>query len=42
VAEVLDLAVTTSADIPNTLTIGLAVRPVNDDEPLALGLEVTL
>jgi hypothetical protein len=42
VAEVLDLAVIASADVPNILTIGLAVRPVNDDEPLALALEVTL
>lgn len=42
VTEVLDLAVTASADVPNVLTIGLAVRPINDDEPLALGLELTL
>jgi phage baseplate assembly protein W len=42
VAEVLDLAVTASADLPNVLTIGLSVRPIDDDDPLALALELTL
>jgi phage baseplate assembly protein W len=42
VAELLDLSVETTPDSPDTIRIGFAVRPVGDDEPLALGLEVAL
>ena len=42
VAELVDLSVDTVAGSPDTIRIGFAVRPVGDDEPLALGLEVAL
>lgn len=42
VAEVLDLAVRPDRNHPDVIAIGFAVRPVDDDDPLALALEVTL
>jgi phage baseplate assembly protein W len=42
VRELLDLAVTIVADQPDTIRISFAVLPVNDDDPLALSLDVTL
>ena len=42
VKQLLDLAVTTVADQPDTIRISLSVLPVDDDDPLALTLEVTL
>jgi phage baseplate assembly protein W len=42
VAELLELAVETAPDRPDSIRIDFAVRPVGDDEPLALGLEVAL
>lgn len=42
VAELLDLSVTVTADRPDAIRISFSVRPVGDDEALALGLEVTL
>jgi phage baseplate assembly protein W len=42
VAELLELAVETTPDRPDSIRIDFAVRPVGDDEPLALGLEVAL
>jgi phage baseplate assembly protein W len=37
-----ELAVGTVADQPDTIRIALSVLPIDDDEPLALTLEVTL
>jgi phage baseplate assembly protein W len=37
-----DLAVGTVADQPDTIRIALSVTPIDDDDPLALTLEVTL
>lgn len=42
VVEVLDLVVRASPDAPDVITIGFSVRPVDDADPLALALEVTL
>jgi phage baseplate assembly protein W len=42
VTKLLDLAVTTTPDSPDTVRIAFAVQPRGDDEPLALGLEVAL
>jgi hypothetical protein len=42
VRELLELSVEPSPQNPNTLLIGLAVLPVDDDDPLSLALEVTL
>ena len=42
VAEVLALTVAPVAGMPDRITIGFSVRPVGDDTPLSLGLEVTL
>jgi phage baseplate assembly protein W len=42
VRELLALTVTTVADQPETIRISFSVRPLGDDEPLALTLEVTL
>jgi phage baseplate assembly protein W len=42
VAELLDLSVTVADGRPDAIQIGFAVRPLDDDEALALGLQVTL
>jgi phage baseplate assembly protein W len=42
VAELLDLSVTTTPDRPDAIRIAFAVQPLDDDQALALGLEVTL
>jgi hypothetical protein len=42
VAELLDLSVATTQDRADTIRIEFSVRPVGDDDPLALGLEVAL
>jgi phage baseplate assembly protein W len=42
VRELLDLSIEASPDDPNTIRIGFAVLPVDDDDPLALTLEVAL
>lgn len=42
VKALLDLAVVTVADQPDTIRISFSVLPVDDDDPLALTLEVTL
>lgn len=42
VKTLLDLAVETVADQPDTIRISFSVLPVDDDDPLALTLEVTL
>lgn len=42
VKEVLDLAVTVTADQPEVIRIAFSVLPVGEEEALALGLEVTL
>jgi len=42
VRRLLDLSVQTLPDQPQTIRIGFAVLPVNDDDPLALTLEVAL
>ena len=42
VGELVDLAVTTATGSPDTVRIELSVRPLADDEPLSLGLEVSL
>lgn len=42
VAELLDLSVQTVAGEPQTIRIGFSVLPVNDHDPLALALEVSL
>jgi phage baseplate assembly protein W len=42
VAELLDLSVATTQDRTDTIRIDFSVRPVGDDDPLALGLEVAL
>jgi len=42
VAELVDLSVEPVPGSPDRIRIGFAVRPVNDDELLALGLEVAL
>lgn len=42
VRQLLDLAVETVPGQPDTIRIGFSVIPLNDDDPLALALEVTL
>ena len=42
VRGLLDLSVQTLPDQPQTIRIGFAVLPVDDDDPLALSLEVAL
>jgi phage baseplate assembly protein W len=42
VKQLLDLSVVTVADQPDTIRISFSVLPVDDDDPLALTLEVTL
>ena len=42
VRRLLDLSVQTLPDQPQTIRIGFAVLPVNEDDPLALTLEVAL
>lgn len=42
VAELLDIFVETSTAEFETIRIGFSVRPVNDDDPLALALDVSL
>jgi hypothetical protein len=42
VAEVLALDVSVTPDQPDTVRVSFAVRPVDDEGPLALALEVTL
>ena len=42
VRETLELRVTVDAGQPDVIRIGFAVLPVDDDQPLALALEVTL
>lgn len=42
VAELLELAVATTPDAPDTVRISLAVRPRGDDDPLNIALEVSL
>jgi len=42
VRRLLDLSVQTLPDQPHTIRIGLSVLPVDDDDPLALTLEVAL
>lgn len=42
VKALLDLAVSVVAEQPDTIRISFSVLPVNDDDPLALSLDVTL
>lgn len=42
VREILELSVGTIAGQPGSIRIGFSVSPVDDDDPLALALEVTL
>jgi len=42
VRELLDLTITAVPGQPDTLRVGFSVLPVNDDDPLALTLEVSL
>lgn len=42
VRELLDLEVATVPGQPDTIRIALSVLPLDDDDPLSLGLEVTL
>ena len=42
VKEILDLTAATIKDQPDTIRIGFSVLPLNDTDPLALALEVSL